>query len=38
VTVRNGKIVEDVTEFDALGLFTQLGAIPEFEAPTTQRR
>jgi steroid delta-isomerase-like uncharacterized protein len=29
VTVRKGKIVEDVTEFDALGLMTQIGAIPE---------
>ena len=38
VTVRNGRIVEDVTEFDGLGLFTQLGAIPELEAPTQQRR
>ena len=37
-TVRNGKIVEDVTEFDSLGLLTQLGAIPELEAPTPQRR
>lgn len=37
-TVRNGKIVEDVTEFDALGLLTQLGAIPELEAPTPQGR
>ena len=38
VTVRNGKIVEDVTEFDSLGLFTQIGAVPELHAPTTQRR
>lgn len=28
VTVRNGKIVNDTTEFDALGLMTQIGAIP----------
>lgn len=35
VTVRNGKIVEDVTEFDALGLLTKLGAIPEM-TPTTR--
>jgi predicted ester cyclase len=32
VTIRNGKIVEDVTEFDSLGLFTQLGVVPELEA------
>lgn len=41
VTVRNGKVVEDITEFDGLGLLTQLGAIPELKAPTTptaQRR
>lgn len=38
VTVRNGKIVEDITEFDALGLFTQIGEFPELEAPTAQRR
>jgi len=37
-TVRDGKIVEDVTEFDAFGLFAQLGAFPELEAPTPQRR
>jgi steroid delta-isomerase-like uncharacterized protein len=34
VTVRNGKIVEDVTEFDALGLLTQIGAVPEMAPPT----
>jgi predicted ester cyclase len=28
VTCRNGKVVEDLTEFDALGLMIQLGAIP----------
>lgn len=33
VTVRNGKIVEDLTEFDALGLLTKLGAIPELATP-----
>ena len=38
VTIRNGKIVEDVTEFDSLGLFTQIGAVPELEAPTAQGR
>ena len=37
VTIRNGKIVEDVTEFDSLGLFTQLGVVPELEAATPQR-
>lgn len=34
VTVRNGKIVEDLTEFDALGLLTTLGAIPELTPPS----
>lgn len=29
VTVANGRITSDVTEFDALGLLTQIGAIPE---------
>jgi predicted ester cyclase len=29
VKCRNGKVVEDITEFDALGLLTKLGAIPE---------
>lgn len=29
VTCRGGRIVEDLTEFDALGLLTKLGAIPE---------
>jgi predicted ester cyclase len=38
VTIRNGKVVEDVTEFDALGLMTAIGAIPELGAPTAQRR
>ena len=38
VTVRNGKIVEDVTEFDAFGLFNQLGEFPEVETPTVQGR
>ena len=37
-TVRNGKIVEDVTEFDSLGLFAQLGEFPALEEPTVQRR
>jgi predicted ester cyclase len=31
VTVRNGKIVEDATEFDALGLFQQIGEMPDLE-------
>lgn len=38
VTIRNGKIVEDVTEFDSLGLFTQIGAVPELEAATVPGR
>lgn len=29
VTCRDGHIVEDLTEYDALGLLTKLGAIPE---------
>jgi predicted ester cyclase len=37
-TVRNGKVVEDVTEFDSLGLMTQLGAIPEPDARPTVTR
>jgi predicted ester cyclase len=28
VTVKDGKVVEDTTEFDALGLLTKIGAIP----------
>jgi len=32
VTCRDGRIVEDLTEFDALGLLTKLGAIPELAA------
>ena len=28
VKVRDGKVIEDTTEFDALGLMTQIGAIP----------
>jgi predicted ester cyclase len=28
VTVKDGKVVEDTTSYDALGLLTQLGAIP----------
>jgi len=29
LTFRDGKIAEEVTEFDSLGLLTQLGVIPE---------
>lgn len=28
VKVRNGKVVQDISEFDQLGLLTKLGAIP----------
>lgn len=37
VTLRNGKVVEDLTEFDALGLLTALGAIPELAPPEASR-
>jgi predicted ester cyclase len=43
VKVKDGKVVEDTTEFDALGLFTKLGAIPpmgeaaEAAGPTTHK-
>jgi len=34
VTVRGGKVVQDITVFDALGLMTQIGAIPEMTPPS----
>jgi predicted ester cyclase len=37
-TVRNGKVVEDITEFDAFGLFTELGQFPELALPTPKGR
>lgn len=36
--VRGPRIVEDITEFDAFGLFTQLGAFPPLEAVTESLR
>lgn len=38
VTIRNGKVVEDITEFDSLALFTQIGAIPELAPVSPQGR
>ena len=47
VTLKDGKVIEDTTEYDALGLMTQIGAIPpigegsevpEFEGPNRPTR
>lgn len=34
VTVRDGKIVEDITEIDAMRMLDQMGALPELGAAT----